>query len=229
MLTVVTWLWGSRFSALHVNRLRSMLERHLHLPHRVICMTDTPAGIDSRVQCEPLPGEFAGAFRCRRRMWQFSRDRVGLFGPRMLCADLDLVITKDITSLVDRPEPIVMLRVGYANVLSGSFILCDTGALHGAYEAYAAEPLAFPRRTGLVNASDQAMLNLWLRGRPIAEWTERDGFTVFFGRGYESFAHLGVGDGNPELPARTRIVVLGSDDLYALTDPRFPWAQEHWR
>lgn len=232
-LTVVTWKWrradgSSLFSAEYVNRMRSMLARNLRLPHRLICLTDDPAGIDPRVECHPLPTEFAGSFRCRRRMWQWSRDRMSLFGPRFLAIDLDLVITDDITHLVDRPEPIVMLRIGYANVLSGSFILSDTGALHGAYEAFASDPAGFLAKTGLQNASDQAMLNLYLRGKPVAEWKERDGFVVFFGRGYERFAHLGVGYNKPTLPKGARVVVLGSDDLDALTDPRFEW-RSHWR
>ena len=49
---------------------------------------------------------------------------------RMLSLDLDLVITGNITRLVDRAEPVVMLKIGYANTFSGSFVLCDVGALH---------------------------------------------------------------------------------------------------
>ena len=234
MLTVVTWRWkrpdgSSLFGPEFVNRMRNMLERRLGLPHRLLCLTDDTQGIDPRVECLPLPTEFADTFRCRRRMWQWSRDRASLFGPRFLAIDLDLVLTDDITPIVDRPEPLVMLRIGYANTLSGSFILSDTGALHGAYAAYAADPVGFPKRTGLQNASDQAMLNLWLRGQKVAEWNERrDGFAVFFGAGYERFAHLGVGPTRPQLPKGTRVVVLGSDDLGALTDPRYPWRGE-WR
>lgn len=233
MLSVVTWKWrradgSSLFGAEYVNRMRSMLERNLRLPHRLLCLTDDPAGVDPRVECHPLPAEFAGSFRCRRRMWQYSRDRAALFGPRFLAIDLDLVLTDDITPLIDRPEPVVMLRIEYANTLSGSFILCDTGALHGAYECFAKAPIPFLRATGLQNASDQAMLNHWLRGKKVAEWSERDGFAVFFGKGYERFANLGVGPTNPVAPKGTRVIVLGSDDLGALTDPRYPW-REHWR
>lgn len=228
MLTVVTWKWGrTPFTNEHVNRMRSMLERNLHIPHRMLCLTDDSAGIDGRVYCHPLPLEFAGSFRCRRRMWQYSKDRIDLFGPRFLSIDLDLVLTADIAPLVQRAEPLVMFRVGYANVLSGSFILCDTGYLHGAYEAYARDPVGYPKLTGLQNASDQAMLNYYLRGRQVAQWKERDGFTVFFGAGYERFEHLGVGPNRPKLPPGTRVVVLGSDDLSALRDPRYEW-RRHW-
>ena len=231
MLTVVTWKWKradgtSIFTHEHVNRMRSMLARNLRLPHRMLCLTDDNNGIDSHVECIPLPAEFAGTLRCRRRMWQYSKDRSELFGPRFLSCDLDNILTGDITPLVERDEPLVMFRVGYANVLSGSFVLCDTGYLHGAYAAYAAEPLGYPARISK-NASDQAMLNHYLRGRQVAQWKERDGFCVFFGRGYEALEHHGVGPNRPHLPKGTRVLVLGSDDLWALKDPRFEW-RRHW-
>lgn len=231
MLSVVCWRWGSLFGPEYVNRMRAMLERNLHLPHRLICLTDDQVGVDSRVECVPLPKEFAGTFRCRRRMWQYSRDRVDLFGPRFLSVDLDLVVTADITPVVDRPEPIVMLRIGYADVLSGSFILCDTGALHGAYERYRSHPDEFTHATGLKNASDQAMLNLHIKstGMRIAEWKESDGFAVYFGTGYERFAHHGVAPSRPQLPPGTRVVVLGSDDKAVMDDGRYPFVREHWR
>ena len=89
MLTVVTWRWkrpdgSSLFGPEFVNRMRNMLERRLGLPHRLLCLTDDTQGIDPRVECLPLPTEFADTFRCRRRMWQWSRDRASLFGPRFL-------------------------------------------------------------------------------------------------------------------------------------------------
>ena len=227
MLTVVTWKWGrAPFTAEHANKMRSMLARNLGIPHCILCFTDDTRGIDSRVECLPLPTEFAGSFRCRRRMWHYRHDLADLFGPRFLSVDLDNILTGVITPLVERTEPLVMFRVGYANVLSGSFVLCDTGYLHGAYAAYAAEPLDYPARISK-NASDQAMLNHYLRGRQVAQWKERDGFCVFFGDGYEALEHHGVGPNRPTLPKGTRVLVLGSADLWALKDPRFEW-RRHW-
>lgn len=228
-LACVCWLWGSLFDASYVNTLRSMLERHLKIPHVLYCVTDQPAGIDHRVRIVPMPTEFTDKFRCRRRMWQYSKERRAEFGPRMLCLDLDLVVTDDITSLVDRPDPLVMVRIGYANVLSGSFILQDTGVLHGAYARYKTAPREFLAETRLKNASDQAMLNLYLRGKPVGEWRESDGFAVYFGAGYERFEHLGVGPQRSSLPAGTKVVILGSADKHVMDERRFDWVRNHWR
>lgn len=237
MLTVCVWKWGTRFAARHVNVLRLALERHLHLAHEVVCVTDDPIGIDPRVRIVPMPGQFDQTPRCRRRMQGFSRsfcDHV-LRGRRTLYLDLDVVIVDDITPIVDRPEPLVCWRVGHAGVFSGSFILADTGELHGAWNRFESDPEGYPRRLhprGV--ASDQAMLNEWLTSTdgyrlPVAEWSERDGFVTYYGRGYERHERLGVGPNRRDLPSGARIVVLGSADLDALESGQFAWADEHWK
>lgn len=227
-LAVTCWLWGRLFDASYVNTLRSMLKRNLKLDHQLYCITDRPAGIDERVRIVPMPTEFGDTFRCRRRMWQYSEDRAKEFGRRMLCVDLDMVITDDITDLIARTEPLVMVKIGYANVFSGSFVLQDSGVLHGAYERYKRDPNDFLRATRLSNASDQAMLNLYLKDKPPAFWDERDGFVTYFGDGYERFEHHGVSANRPHLPPGTKVVILGSDDKHVMDERRYEWVAQHW-
>lgn len=231
MISVVCWKWGNRFSALYVNRLRSMLARNLRLPHCLYCVSDDHDGIDLSVRRVAMPTWLDKTPRCRRRMQQYSADFDWIFGRRILSIDLDVVITGDITELLDRPEPIVGWRVGYAGVLSGSLVLWAQGALDGAWRAYREDPEGYPLRAQPRGVgSDQAMINLWLSTQPkIAEWTERDGIVTYFGEGYKKLAHHGVGPDNPRLPAGTRIVVLGSADKLAMDEGRFDWIREHWR
>lgn len=239
MISVLTWHWtrpgGPAFSPVYVDRLRSMLARNLRLPHELVLVTDRPqamrAAIDGRVRILPMPLEHAHTPRCRRRMWNFAAERAQDVGPRILCCDLDVVITGDVTPLLDRPEPLVCWRVGYANVYSGSFLLMDAGVLDGAWRAYRAAPEAFPAATGERNVSDQAMLNHWLavtKTKP-AEWTERDGLITWFGKGYERLEHLGMGPKFNKLRPGTRVVVLGSADKAVMDDGRYPFVAEHWR
>lgn len=230
MLSIVTWKWGSKFGATHVNVLRVALERHLQLPHQLYCVTDDAGGLDARIKTVPLPPTLNehSLIRCRRRMRQYDREWSEQFGPRQLVIDLDVVLVGDLTQILDRAEPIVGWRVGHAQVYSGSFVLLNHGALHGAWSAYRANPLNYPfgRPT---NSSDQAMLNHFLSTQPpIPYWTERDGFVTYYGAGYERHQHLGVGPDNPGLPRGARLVVLGSEDLAVLHEGRYPWVRDHW-
>lgn len=230
-LTVACWKWGSVFSALYVNRLRVALERHLHLDHELVCVTDDPTGIDPRVRIVALPDTFAHTPRCRRRMQVFSREFAQQLGARILTIDLDVVLVDDITPIVDRTEPMVFWRVGHAQVFSGSFHMMDAGYLDKLWLTFAADPEGFPariQRNG--RASDQAMLNFYLSAHHIRApfWTERDGFVTYYGEGYERHAHLGVSPAHPALPACARIVVLGSADKAVMDEGRYDWIREHW-
>ena len=232
MITVITWKWaranGPAFGPDYVNRMRSMLERHLHLPHELVCITDDAQGIDRRVRIVQPPKEFADTPRCRRRMWHYARERRQDLGERLLCIDLDTVAVDDITPIVDRPEPIVLWRVGYARVYSGSFQLFNAGALDGAWQAFRRDPVGYPAQCGEKNASDQAMLNHYLRGRRVATWTERDGIVTWFGAGYEHLEHHGMGPRRHQPPKGARLIVLGSADKAVLDDARYPFVREHW-
>jgi hypothetical protein len=232
VLTVTCWKWGTRFAASHVNVLRSMLARHLHADHRLVCITDDPSGLDGDIVTAPIDA-FTDTPRCRRRMKQFDGAFADVVGPRFLGLDLDVVIVDDITPLAARTEPIVCWRVKHAHVYSGSFLLMTTGLLHGLYQLFAANPVSFPRRVQLGGVpSDQAMLNWYVKNvyrRPVAEWTEMHGFVTYFGAGYERHEHHGVGPNRPTLPPGARIVVLGSADLEVLTDQRYGWVTQHYR
>lgn len=209
-----------------------MLARNLHLPHRLHCVTDDLDGIDPEVGIVMMPREFENTPRCRRRMQQYSADFDGLFGDRLLSIDLDVVIVGDITPLIDRPEPIVCWRVGYAGVYSGSLVLWSAGALDGAWRAFRADPDGYPKRAQPNGVgSDQAMLNLWARESrtPVSEWTERDGLVTWFGNGYARLERHGMGPNRSALPSGARIVVLGSADKAVMDEGRHPFVVEHWR
>jgi len=230
MIDVLCWKWGALFGPEYVNRMAAMLRRHLTVPHQLHCITDNAEGIADHVVVWTMPGQYANTPRCRRRMQQYAADFDGRIGERLLSVDLDMVLVADITPLVQRPEPIVMWRVQYADVLSGSFVLWNAGALDGAWRAFQRSPESFPREASPRGiGSDQAMLNHYLSTRPpIAEWKDADGFVPYFGTGYEALEHQGVGPNRPRLPPHARVVVLGSADKYVMDTGKFDWVREHW-
>lgn len=245
MLTVVAWSWGGKFEPVYVSRLQAALRRHLHLEHELVLVKDEVSEAPPGVLVHPMSTPPAGspfAVRCRRRMKMFSqafadglRACHGIEATRILAIDLDVVIVDDITPIVRRTEPIVGWKVRHTGttherrVISGSFLLFDAGALHGAWEQFRDNPEAWPAQLG-GNASDQAMVNDWLRTSQTsyAYWTEADGFVTYFGKGYERLEHLGVGPNQQELPPGARIVVLGSADKDAMDTGAYEWIRRNW-
>lgn len=135
MLTVICWLWQDPngrhnhlylYDADYVNRLRSMLARHLHLPYEFVCVTDMPEGIDSRTM--PTPADVRGWPGHLRRLAMFRPDAAEMFGgDRLLLLDLDVVILRDITPLVDRPEDFVSWEPRLYHALKGQYSRYNTG------------------------------------------------------------------------------------------------------
>ncbi len=155
MLTVVTFLWFEPdgrhnhlyvYDAGYVNRLRSMLGRHLHLPHELVCVTDDAAGIDPRVRIVPMPAEVRGLPGFFQRLILFRPDAAEIFGKRTLLMDLDVVILRDITPLVDRPEDFVAweprlyhMNKGQYSRYNGGFILMNAGARPQVWQQFSLE------------------------------------------------------------------------------------------
>ena len=97
MVNVICMKWGRRYSAVYVNRLHNMVKRHLSLPHRFVCFTDDPKGIDPDVEVMPLPEVRVppGPERYWNKVGLFSKVLGDLKGPA-LSLDLDLVIVDSI-------------------------------------------------------------------------------------------------------------------------------------
>ncbi len=117
MLTIATWLWGSKFNPDDVARLVSGINRHLRRRHRIACVTDDPSKVPQGCEAWLIPDAdrhlltVKGCF-ARLRMfdpvWQASHD-VGA-GDRIVCIDLDTVVTGPLDPLFDRPEPFVIMQ-----------------------------------------------------------------------------------------------------------------------
>jgi hypothetical protein len=234
MLTVVCWKWRaapqyrSQFAAEHVNVLARMVARHLHMPHRFICITDDPTG----VACETLPlwgipqvhGMPPDRPNCYRRLRLFARDAATLVGDRYLSIDLDTVICDDITPLVDRNDDFVIWGdTARGTPYNGSMLLLRVGSRPQVWEQF--DPGSSPavgKRLGYIG-SDQAWIAACL-GKGEKRWTSADGVYSFRNQ-------IQGPRGNGTLPSGARIVFFhGQHDPW---DPRVqrkhPWIAEHWR
>lgn len=246
MISIVVWKWKGNtmghtrpdYGPKHVNRLRAMVERNLRLPHEVVCVTDDPAGIDSRVRIVPLWSELRQHGRCFVRLKAFARDMHKVLGARFLSLDLDTVITGDITPLVERPESFV-IWADPSRLLPycGSMWMLSAGAHPEVYEKfdYAVWQTLKPRNNW--HGSDQAWMAHMLPG--AATWTRADGVYSFRMDILKARAGDMLGKrqrrririlGGP-LPSDARIV-----HFHGIYDPsqRFlrdtiPWIDQHWR
>lgn len=204
----------------HVNVLRSMLARHVHLPHRLICVTDEPEGIEPRVEVVPLWDRCRELGGCYNRLWVFSREAGELLGPRFVCIDLDVVLVRDCTPLFDRPESFVInaynpTRVGENDqYYNGGLFMMDAGARASVWDQF--DPETVPEMVQSdpsVIGSDQAWIRIHL-GKGEARWTNADG--VYEARQVRR-----------RLPQNARLVLFAGK-----RDPSrypYPWIRGHWR
>ncbi len=117
-LTVTTFFWTDKerrrdyvFTHDHVHILKNMVERHLSIPHRFVCVTNEP--IDG-IETIQLDKEWFA--KCRKhcpgtvfpRLWMRSPDYP--IKGRILNLDLDVVIVDSIDPIVDRKEDCVWWR-----------------------------------------------------------------------------------------------------------------------
>lgn len=95
-LNVLCLKWGDKYSPDYVNRLYGMVSRNLPLPHRFLCLNDDPTGFRDGI--EPLPLAREDLEYCWNKLLLF--DRLPLEGVA-LYLDLDVVVTGDLTPLLD--------------------------------------------------------------------------------------------------------------------------------
>jgi hypothetical protein len=105
MATVLCMKWGQRYGPDYVNRLHGMLQRHLTVPHRLVCATDDASGIRPEVECRALPALTLRP-EWERSPWRklscFAPELQDLEGP-VLFLDLDVVVVAGIDCLFAHP------------------------------------------------------------------------------------------------------------------------------
>lgn len=97
-VNIICMKWGNKYSAEYVNRLYSMVNRHLTLDFEFICFTDDSNDIGREVKIQPLP-QLALPKDIPERGWQkltvFGKNFGGLSG-LTLFLDLDIIIVDNI-------------------------------------------------------------------------------------------------------------------------------------
>jgi hypothetical protein len=103
--------WGTKFGPEYVNRLASMVRRHLSLPHRFVCFTDDQRDLDSRIDARPLPDfdDPGGPERGWRKISTFRSPLFDLTGPTLF-VDLDVVIVGSMDCFFEYPGEFCIIK-----------------------------------------------------------------------------------------------------------------------
>jgi len=235
--------YRSSYGPRQVHTLRDMVARHYPHPHRFICVTDDPAGLDAGVEVVPLWDDhaslpnpsFRGGPSCYRRLRVFARDVEPLLGSRFLCLDLDVVITASLEPLLDRPEAFVAWK--NPNPLwpyNGSMFMLTAGSRPQVWEQF--NPASSPAIANAAGCrgSDQGWMS-YVLGRDEATWGPEDGVYSYqdeiLGRHRRTAVTQRLRRQPPELPANARLVVFhGAVDPWEPQAAQItPWVKEHYR
>lgn len=115
--------WGTRYPAEYVNRLWSMIKRNTERETRLVCYTDDPSGVDSDVDCYPLP-ESCVPERVKKQTWEkvslWNSELEGIEG-NVLFIDLDVVIVGNLDDFFDyKPEVTFCVIENWTQIGSGN-------------------------------------------------------------------------------------------------------------
>lgn len=101
--------WGKKYGPDYVNKLYSMVSRHLTRPFRFVCLTDEATGIDKHIETKPIPTVGFADFDERKpwseghgwlKVTSFVEPLYDLQGPTLFI-DLDVVIVDNIDCFFD--------------------------------------------------------------------------------------------------------------------------------
>lgn len=211
MLNVVTVKTGSRYSAEYVNKMRSMLSRHLGISHAFYCLTDNPEGVKAINMT--VPQYLTGWWN---KLYVFSTYMPP--GP-LLYLDLDQVITGDITEIVTEclkhPFSCYADHIEWMGVKLGTaFMTLESGSLGHIFENFKADANAIMQ--AYQQGGDQVYLGQFLQ--------EAYYLNEIWPDAVQSYKFDLKGNA-PQ--AGTRIVNFhGEPKPHQVNDP---WITEHWK
>jgi hypothetical protein len=222
-LFVCSWLWGKKWPSVYVERLFAGVARNLKQDFRSVLVTDQVgyAGADVVLQIETEDRPLLEVPGCLVRMRMFDpawQARIGArTGDRIVCIDVDAVITGQIDPLFDRDDEFTIMQ-GFNTTnpcpFQGSLWMFRAGERHDVWSDFSYEAARLVPFHGIPD--DQG----WLHSRfPNAcAWTTEEGAYAFKKKGW-------IG-GRRKLPDNARVVVFPGRDPGKYPD--VSWIRQHW-
>lgn len=198
-MKVVCVHYGDKYPVEYVNKLNSMVKRHSDCD--LVCLSDTWVGKDEGI--EVIMGEkgFEGWWN---KIQLFNKDF--LPGERFLYLDLDIVITEDISSILERKEPFVTIQDWINPTYNSSAMLMTGGENSHVYDIFTSNKEESMR---VFKGGDQHFITNYI---DAALFTEDD---------FSSF-RLGGNEGSPQ----SKVVVFhGKPNPHEV---KGTWVESEW-
>lgn len=213
MLYIGTFHWGTRYPQHYVDRLQAGVSRHMRAEHEFRVFTPPP--LDEYLTKEK--GCFA-RLRAFDPEWQTSQ---GIHpGDRIVCIDLDTIVTGELDSLFDGQEPFkILLGANASNPcrVNGSIWYVDAGYRPDVWSDFSLEAAAKIPQFSFPD--DQGWMDF--------KMPDAAGWQVGATSGIYAFQKPGWPKGDA-LPKNARIVAFpGWRDPSKFT--HLDWVKEHWR
>ena len=236
--------WGKKYGPQYVNKLHSMVRRHLTRPHRFVCLTDDPVGINPGIEVKPIPAVGFSEFDTRQpwtfghgwlKLTSFADPLYDLHG-RTLFLDLDIVIVDNIDGFFDLPGEFCVIKEWDKQDGTGntSVYLYRIGA-HADVLQYLKN--GYPQAVTQVRNEQEFITQYLARQGKVSYWPAS--WCVSFKRhcvprGLMSWVRA------PSIPPGAKIVafhgkpnppdaIAGDSGKWYRRVPPTPWVAEHWR
>ena len=238
MSNVICMKWGTKYGPEYVNKLRSMVRRHLARPHRFICFTDDGSDLADDIEIMPLPDMHLppGKERGWRKLSTFTSPLADLKGP-VLFLDVDVVIVGSLDGFFDHP---------------GRFCIIHDWAkpwrITGNSSVYRFEANAHPDLlANFLARMDEVKQSVRNEQEYLTREIHRQGMLTYWPKEWcVSFKHSCLPwfplnyFCTPRIPANARVVVFhghpNPDDAVTGKGKNLlrhvrptPWIEEHWR
>lgn len=216
-VSIVTWLWGQKYTLDHARRMKRMLDRNVTVPYEFHCIRSM------RPLIRAAGGWDVPQNKCLRRIVLYSEAMRPLFGDKILQLDLDMVITGNIDHIVGDPAMFKVWKSGsvgaHGHAYNPSILLMETGHLDHVWRAARDRPMQAMREAMAQGwtGSDQSVLAAAIHPNENV-WTQADG--VY------SWRDDGLADG---LPDNARIVSFHGKGVDPVLCQDVDWVRENWR
>lgn len=236
--------WGKKYGPDYVNRLHSMVSRHLSRPFRFVCLTDDAQGIDPNIEVKPIPAIGFDEFD-QRKPWTFGHGWLKLTSfadplydlqGRTLFLDLDIVIVDSLDPFFDATGDFTVIREWDKRDGTGntSVYLFTIGAHRDALDYLKRD---YPESVNAVRNEQEFITGYLGRQGKVSYWPEewcRSFKRHCMRKGIMSWFKA------PEIPKGARVIIFhgkpnppdaiagDSGKWYRRVLPT-AWVAEHWR